>query len=264
MKEISIDKYARYYYLIVFVFIIKQFFDGLFLHQFNNPVLIYPHIDNTYWAFHLLQIPQFIVSNTYITIAFDLILISTSFALIFLFKNRLLTRLFAIWFFIYFICVNSFSGHHSHMLVGILLSNLIFCFNDSNLQVKLIKWMRYYLLFIMSSAAIWKIWRGSVFDINHFSNLLYNQHIYEIYENKNGILMQLIQYLITHKNFAHILYILATGLELIFIIGFFTRKFDKILIALFIVFFVMNYFLMGLNFVELSILLLSFWRMKND
>lgn len=258
MKEISLERFYRIYYVLIFLFIIKQGFDRLFLHQFAEPILIFPNIDNTYWLFHLLNIPQIIASNYNSLMAFDIILLSCSIALIFISNQRWLNRLFFVLYFIYFICVNTFSGHHSHMLIGILFGNFIFCFDKIELQIKYIYLLRYYLLFIMTSAAIWKIARGSFFDSHHLSNIIYNQNLYfsNIYPK------QILTFLIHQESISHILYITATLLELAFVIGFFTRKFDKLLVLLFILFFVMDYYLMGLNFTEMGILLITLFPIK--
>ncbi len=258
MKEISINRFYRIYYILVFLFIIKLGFDKLFLHQFAEPILIFPNIDNTYWLFHLFNIPQLIATNYYSLLAFDISLISCSFIIIFITNNRWLNRLFFILYFIYFICVNTFSGHHSHILIGILFGNFIFCFQKFEFQIKYIHFLRYYLMFIMTSAALWKIARGSFFDSQHLSNILYNQNLYfsNIYPT------QILSYLIKHTSISHAIYIAATLLELVFAIGFFTRKLDKQLAFLFILFFVMDYYLMGLNFTEIGILLIVLYPIK--
>lgn len=109
MKEISINRFYRIYYILVFLFIIKLGFDKLFLHQFAEPILIFPNIDNTYWLFHLFNIPQLIATNYYSLLAFDISLITfCSFIIIFITNNRWLNRLFFILYLIYFICVNTF------------------------------------------------------------------------------------------------------------------------------------------------------------
>ena len=259
IKEISIEKFTRVYFFMVFLFIIKQGFDSLLLHQFALPKLIYPSIDNTYWIFHLMNIPKLIASNEVTLYLFDILLISCSFILLFK-KNILISRIFFIIFFIYFICVNTFSGHHSHMLVGILLCNSIFCFRSINVQIRHINFLRYYLMFLMTSAALWKIGRGSIFDATHFSNILFNQNLYYNPEN----LSSLLQFLIAHKWVSQLIYIVATILELIFIVGFFTRKLDSLLLILFFVFFVSDYFIMGLNFSELSIIVLTLLPIKRN
>lgn len=264
MKAISIDKYAKIYFAIVVIFLLKQYADGLWLFQFDEVVFKYPSIDNTYWLFYLLQIPQLIASNKSSLFIFDLALLLSCISNI-IFINRVwLARIFSFLFFIYFICVNSFSGHHSHMLVGILLSNFIFCFRSINTQFKLQEILRYYLIFLMTSAACWKIGRGNLCDVPHFRNILFNQHIYELIASNKNLHTHIINYLIAHPLLSYGLYLAATICEFIFIIGFFTKKYDRYLIAAFMLFFSMDYILMDLNFVELSVLLMTFIPLKKN
>lgn len=264
MKEISIDKWARYYYAMVFLFVIKQWYSCLLLHQFQNPVLIYPNIDNTYWVFHLLQIPYFIAQHISAAYLIDTGLLFLPLILLIDKHRSLVARLFFVWFFVYFICVNTFSGHHSHMLIGILLGNFIFCMKSADQQYKSIHILRYYLLFMMVSAGLWKISRGSVFDADHMSNLLFNQNIYAILAAEKSYWTNFIDFLIKHKQYSHLLYISATVLELSFVIGFFSRKYDVMLGLLFILFFLFDYLLMDLNFIEISILLLALLPIKRN
>ncbi|MEI6311775.1 MAG: hypothetical protein WCP57_05925 [Bacteroidota bacterium] len=262
MKEISIDKYARIYFALVVIFLLKQYADGLLLFQFDHVVFKYPSIDNTYWLFYLLQIPQLLASSKSSLLIFDLALLFSCISNVIFIQRVWLARIFAVLFFIYFICVNSFSGHHSHMLVGILLSNVVFCFRSLHTQLKLKEILRYYLLFLMTSAAFWKIGRGNLSDVQHFSNILFNQHIYELIASKKNLHTHIISYLIEHTPLSYSLYIIATICEIIFIVGFFTKKYDRYLILVFILFFSMDYLLMDLNFVELSVLLLTFIPLK--
>jgi hypothetical protein len=114
----------------------------------------------------------------------------------------------------------------------------------------------------MMSAALWKIGRGNLTNINHFGHILFNQHIYELIASKNNLHTHIISYLIVNSTLSYGLYLAATISEFIFVIGFFTKKYDRYLMLIFILFFSMDYVLMDLNFVELSVLLLTFVPLK--
>lgn len=264
MKEINLLSYKKTYYFVVLLLLVKQYCDGLLLHQFNLPVLIFPSIDNTYWLFHLLQIPRLIAGSNFSLIFFDLLLLCLCISNLIWVNHVWNARLFFSIFFAYFICVNTFSGHHSHMLIGILLSNIVFCFRTATLQISSIRTLRYYLMFAMGSAALWKICRGNFLDPTHFSTIIFNQNIYELYYNKSAIHLSLVKLLVQNQGLSQVLYLAATIVELSFIIGFFTRKFDQILFALFILFFVLDYFIMNLNFIEFGILLLPLFRVRKN
>lgn len=264
IRPIHMNKWAFWYYACVFILLIKQWINILALHQFEQAQLIFPSIDNTYWLMHLIQIPDVIMNSVFLAYLLDISLLVFSFLLILFYRNVWLARLFALLFCIYFITVNTFSGHHSHMLCGILFCNFIFCFKSETDQVRLITLLRYYLLFAMCSAALWKIFRGSIFEQQHLSNIIYNQNAYSFLTNTTIGLNKLNYYLAQHTQISHVLYILATLIELSFIIGFFTRRYDKIIAFLFVLFFIFDKLLLGIDFSEFGILLLTLWPLRKS
>jgi hypothetical protein len=54
----------------------------------------------------------------------------------------------------------TFACHHVHSLVALIFVSIIFWTKDALLQKRLMEAVRYYFLFAMASAAIWKIARG--------------------------------------------------------------------------------------------------------
>ena len=70
---------------------------------------------------------------------------------------------------------------------------------------------------------------------------------------------KLISYVIDHARLGYLLYLLATLVELSFIVGFFTRKYDKILALLFLLFLVMDHLLMRITYYEVLPLLLTLY-----
>ena len=106
--------------------------------------------------------------------------------------------------------------------------------------------MRYYFLYIFSSAALWKILRGSAFYHDQLSNILKQQQINLLLQNPDGYKAHIAQFLISHTNFSHALLLANVVLQLSFAIGFFTKKFDRFLFWFAILFVVANLFVMGI------------------
>gem|GEM_PF-2959832 len=63
-----------------------------------------------------------------------------------------------------------------------------------------------------------------------------------------GWFVQLIKYLINHTLLSFVLYWLVILAELLFLIGLFTKKYDKLLLWILIGFIVFDYFLMEINY----------------
>lgn len=106
------------------------------------------------------------------------------------------------------------------------------------------------LIFILMffSAALWKIRAGGIFNMEEMAGILLHQHSAYLVSNKQDWFTRLIYYLVQHKFLAYALYLFATIGEGLFLIGFFTRKFDKYLIIIFCMFILFNFFIMRINY----------------
>jgi hypothetical protein len=115
----------------------------------------------------------------------------------------------------------------------------------------LIEGLRYFFLFFFVSAGVWKIVNGGLFNPDQMSGVLLYQHAYLLSSSPGYWQTEMIEWLITHKAIGFTLYVLATLLELVFVIGFFTKKYDHLLIVAFIVFVVFDHLLMRIPYYEL-------------
>lgn len=83
------------------------------------------------------------------------------------------------------------------------------------------------------------------------SGVLLYQHA-ELLSNSPGYWQtDLIQWLIGHPSIGYTFYLLATLFELVFIVGFFTKKYDHLLIIGFIVFLIFDHLIMRIPYYEL-------------
>ena len=82
------------------------------------------------------------------------------------------------------------------------------------------------------------------------SGVLLEQHK-ELLTNSPGYWQtSFILYLINHEALSYLLYVLACVVELSFIVGFFTKKYDRYLLLAFAIFLVMDYLIMRIAFFE--------------
>ncbi|MGB1248167.1 MAG: hypothetical protein ACPG4Z_04730 [Chitinophagales bacterium] len=238
--------------------IVKAFFCNDLLHQYQNTPFHFSGIDNTFWFFHLLQLPQFITVNFWAAISFEIVICIIALFCIQFSQKKLFSVLFFLLYLLYYIAFDSSQAKHNHLNIGLLLMSFVFCFKkDKNIQL-LWEGLRYYLLFIFVSAAFWKISRAAIFEIEHMSSILTNQHIYILLQKPQSFYAQFLSFLIENVWLSQSLFVIATILELILIVGFFIKKYDKALFFIICLFLVSNYFLMSINYIELSIMLLTF------
>jgi hypothetical protein len=116
--------------------------------------------------------------------------------------------------------------------------------------------LRYFFLFFFSSAGIWKIVQQGIFNIEQMSGVLLYQHKEYLTSSSNWYSTAVL-WLINHSSISYLLYFAAFLVELSFIIGFFTKKFDLFLAAAFLLFLLMDILLMRINYAEVSPFLLT-------
>jgi hypothetical protein len=106
------------------------------------------------------------------------------------------------------------------------------------------------LIFILTfcSTAIWKLQNGGFFNIEEMAGILLQQHNAYLISSKGDWFTNFVYYLVKHKVLAYILYLTATILEGLFVIGLFTKKIDKYLIIVFCAFVFFDFILMRINY----------------
>ncbi len=266
ISPINDIKKIRYLYYGFVLIVLVRFYDlNLLLHQFESPVLNFPDADNTFWFILYTGIPQFLVKNFTISLLFDLSLFIVPVLCLIFNRTRIFPVLFSIIFFLYFITVSNFQAHHAHNLNGILMLSILFYCTPKTFA-SVLYFFRYYVLFVMVSAALWKIFRGSVFHLDHMSNTFLLQHLYVLTDHPSSTYSTVIKYLMDHPILSHLIFIMGTLLEFVFLIGFFTKKYDKLLIILFCCFFIGDYAINQLPFFEFYIFLIPLlhWKEINE
>ncbi len=226
------------------------------LAQMQGPPFIFKDTEWVYQLYLATGIPQFITSHSVLSSVFDISLLVTTVGFL-LSRNRIFAVLFTLAALNYFLTYNLVTGHHYHGLVGLLVISLPFWFKSE--QRFNFSWeaVRYYFLYIFSSAGLWKVLRGSAFYHDQLSNILKQQQINLLLQNPSGYKAHVAQFLISHTGFSHALILANVVLQLSFAIGFFTKKFDRFLFWFAILFVAANLFVMGILSMELLILNLT-------
>ena len=252
----QIDIRARYFYLgCVLIFAIR-FASSCLFSQLSQPVLIYPDVDNTYWLFHWLGIPYLVTHSVIWSAVLDILLFLIPIIASLVSGRRLFAILFTLLAVTYHITFSTYSKHQYHSLIGILVLSIPFWAGPGRRFTFLWEAARYYLFFIFSSAALWKLSRGAILNSGHMSSVLMAQHVQTIYEYPSSLFTHLHSYLISHAGLARLIFLIGFILQLSFLGGFFTKRYDRIYLVLFIAFFAMNYLVMQIFDLEIFIFLL--------
>lgn len=154
--------------------------------------------------------------------------------------------------FIYLECYTLFPANSIESFTAWLLFPLLLLMPTISSFYFVLNGLRYFFLFVLSSAAIWKFVQLGIFNTEEMSGVLLYQHKEYLVTSPNAFYATFIYWLINHPTLSFTLYAVATALELIFIVGFFTKKMDPYLILLFLLFIVMDLLIMRIPYWEIS------------
>lgn len=242
----------NYQKLVLSIFIIyfaNWFYQGHFLFQLHQPTLKITGIDNTYWLFCILRIPQIIIQYALLIDILLVIFLIISFST----KNKWSFRCLMLLIIVHVITFNIYAGVHTKSCIILPIVILPYCFPKQ--QHLLNDGARYYLMFIFVSAAIYKLVNGGLFNEHQFVHILENQHTDLAILEPTHYTYQISIWLIKHPLIADSLWFLFTLSEFIFIIGFFTKKYDFMLIILMIGIMVSTYILMRISLFDFILFL---------
>lgn len=265
MKEIAQIEQKKIQGMIAFFAILVWCFrwsQGLLHYQLYQSPFISVEADNSFWLVHALQIPYAILHYQSLGMLLDLLWLVIAGVLVMQKSNRILNSLLVIILGNYFIFYNSIATHHEHTLIGLLMLSTLLLVKSVKNFVLLFVGLRYYVLFAFASAGLWKVFRGSLFIPNQMSEILKRQHLDYLIHYPQSTFSNFITFLIEQPSIANLFWYSGWIVELLFLVGFFTRRFDKPLGILFLAFFVLDYLLMNLCFIEFCIFVLVFYPWK--
>ncbi|MDB5191618.1 MAG: hypothetical protein JWQ96_1181 [Segetibacter sp.] len=231
-----------------------KWWNGLFLYQLQ-PSLFNNRFDLFTWLFMKTGIHQWLPHNSAGWVLFDV----TFYALpgLFLFTYIKSLRASVIVAFLMLLVnwtyIQTYTLYPTNSIESYtawLLFPLLFLAINLKSFYLIFHGLRYFFLFFFASAGVWKLVQGGVFYTEEMSGVLLYQHKEYLTSSPNYWYSDLIYGMIIHPAIGYGLYIAGTVLELVFIIGFFTRKYDKVLIAAFITFLVMDVLIMRINYFE--------------
>lgn len=258
--DIARTRLTRWVFGWLFLVLLYQWWASLMISQLESPVLLRLDLDLTYWLVHLTGIGEFLKNHTFAALLFDCILTLLCLVTAIFPKRILFPILTGIFFLIYCVLLNSYQCWHYHNLITLILLIVPFCFRSPKTFSLLFAGLRYAVAYIYASAAIWKLVRGSVFNKGQMQWLIEHNYVdrmaipgYQPTFLENGML-----YLLESPNLAAFALILGVAMEASFLVAFFTKKFDRYLIGIGVVFHLITAVLVDVSFLQLWILFVVF------
>jgi hypothetical protein len=256
MQEFTVHTrrlFFKYYIVIFYLLALYNWFSGMFLYQLH-PILFRTPFDGTIWLLMQTGIHQWLLNNRAGCFFFDIIFYS--FPLVYWWlceRKQIVSPLvlgisWLIFNWIYILCYvlfpsNSIEGH----LAGLLLP-ILFATRRTVSFYFILHGIRYFFLFFFVSAGLWKIRTGAIFNMDQMSGILLMQHKEFLIAGPQHWYSSFIYWIIRNPPIGYFLYVISTALELIFLIGFFTKKYDKQLFILFILFLIMDFMIMHIPY----------------
>jgi hypothetical protein len=253
-------KITLWYCIIFYVLMLFKWWNGMFLCQLK-PYLFNNRFDMFTWIFMKTGVHQWLLSNStgwlFFDLAFYIMPLLTWLAFL---KNVRLsaivscTMLIVNW--LYIQCYTLYPTVSIEGFTAWLLFPILFVTVNLQSFYFLLHALRYFFLYFFASAGVWKIVQQGVFNLHQMSGVLLYQHKEYLASSSNWY-THFIYWLINHPAIGYFIYACGTVLELSFIIGFFTKKFDHILLAAFLLFLVMDILLMRIHYWEVSAFLIT-------
>ena len=263
LNNIHRKQFAVFYFIIFLISFCWLFFSNSLLHQLNA-VFFINRLDISVNFLLLTNLPKTVINSLMLQNVFDIMYILLAFLLcITVYVNSKFQYWLAItsvvFNLIYAILLSILSPYSIEGFVGWLLLPLLFAFKSDKAFYYLLNLMRYFFILVFFSAALWKIRTGAIFNMEEMSGILARQHIAYITASPEDWFSKLVTYLVTNWRLSYFLYLGATLIEFIFCIGFFTKRYDNLLIIIFIVFLLFDFLLMKINYFSWVTFLGCFW-----
>ena len=257
-----VETLCRIVFGLILLHLVFSAFANTLVHQMQMPVLKFAYVDPTFWIMHLLNIPEFISSNYTIAWIFDSVLFLSCIMVIIFPKNKWMIGIFILFYFNYYIIFNSFGAHHTHALIAVLITPVAFLFSKKSFFYA---WegLRYFLLFSYSAAFFWKFFRLSWLNNNQGILIIKKNLTPYLYFNPDSFLSKIYTWLLDNPAFTNTIFISGFIIEGLFIIGFFTKKYDRYLFFLSIILPVGFWFFADALFFEQLILSLTLLKIKS-
>lgn len=246
------NRFIYFYSICIGLFILWLFFNGLLLHQFK-PVLFINRLDLSLNLLNSSGLTQHVIKSNILKIILDSIFILLPLAMLFSFLynwkiKNLIPVLLSAFIWVYGLMVSSMSTLSVEGFLAFTLVPLIFTTDKEVKYYFLLNCLRYAFIIVFFSTALWKFRGGGIFNPEQLSGILVNQHSTLLAENVNSFFSGFLKYLINHPFISWVIFALGIFIEFFFVVGLFTKKLDKTLLLLLILFFVMDYFLMQINY----------------
>ncbi len=255
------------YCIIFYVLMVYKWFNGMFLYQMQ-PHFFYTRDDVFSWLLMATALPTWLLNNKNGWMLFDALFYTAPLLFYVVYKKlNGCTKLAAIalllinWLYVQCYVLYPTTSIEGH--IAWLLFPIVFIPKQEKTFGLLFSGLRYFFIFFFVSAGIWKLVQGGIYYPQEMSNILLLQHKELLIITPQHWYADFIMWLVAKPTVSYCLYVVAALLELSFVIGFFTKKYDRYFILVFVVFLLCDHFIMRIPYYEVLPLVLTLMFSKN-
>ncbi len=246
-----------------FILLLWKTYNAALISQAFNPVLTYPGLNITYWIPLFFNFHKLFFESYWLSIALDITLFVSCLCCIIFPKKVIYPRIFVILIYLYHFLYTQFLAYQPYA-IGLLIPCIPFIF-EKDYKFKLaFEFGRYVFCGLYFLSGILKLYNGAFFHANNMSASLKATltEFLQYNSSSSGFRVEGMEYLISHSELAQLLFCCATLLELSFLVGFITKKFDWLLAVLFLFFHFSNSYLLDIPFANHAIILVLLIKPK--
>ena len=162
----------------------------------------------------------------------------------------------------YTLLLTSLSALSMQWFIGCILIPAIFTVKKEQSFYFSFHCLRYLFIIIFFSAGWWKIRAGGVFNPEQMSAILLRQHGPLLVSDPDHWYASFILKMVAQPHLGYLLYLLGTLAELSFFIGIFTRKWDRLLLIILLLFILLDFLIMKINYFPWVSFGFLFWYSK--
>jgi len=258
----------RSYTILFYVLAIYKWFTGMWLYQ-HDPFVFQTRFDGITWLIMQTRIHQFLLHQQGGFMLMDIFFYSMPLIYLQVYKKSRnyiglagFIMLVVNWFYVQVYTLyptNSIEGH-----IGWLLFPVLFMMRGLGSFYYVFHGLRFFFLYFFVSAGFWKIYEGGLFNIGQMSNLLLYQHKEQLVSSAGHWYTDFIYWMVRNPVISYMLFLLSTLMELAFLTGFFTKRYDRWLLRIFLLFIVADLIIMKINYFEVLPFLLTLYYSRYE
>jgi hypothetical protein len=240
--------------MLLFLAMVILFYgrNGILPHQLAGSPLFDISLDNTFWLYHLSGIPAWLNGHAGVLITLEVIFIGLA-VLLFRRYHPVTTAAFLLIMVLLSLYMQAYSCTLTKISVILPIVFLPWCFRGELLPYTR-RFTRYYLVYLMASAALFKLINGGLFHPGQLQAILWNQHSDLVFYSSGHLSVYISEFLGSGRFISGLGYSLIFAAELAFIVLLFTRKYDVIFIGILVALCAFIYLVMRINTLEMLFL----------